>query len=85
LYHISPEFNGDIRRMGKVKAAHGFSKDRFNSIFTEDIRGFHHIIKSHECYKVLSMDSRSLYRTYKKVLARTMKVPKPVVIEGLTI
>ena len=35
LYHINPEFNGDIRRMGKFKSAHGHSRKSFEEKYIE--------------------------------------------------
>ncbi|MCU0821840.1 MAG: hypothetical protein MUC95_05120, partial [Spirochaetes bacterium] len=46
LYHISGDFNGDIRRMGQIKKAHGFSSKRFNSLFQNELNAFYEYIRS---------------------------------------
>ncbi len=80
LYHISPEFNGDIRRMGEVKKAHGSSKKKFDLYFEKDARSFYEYIMDTEYMDFLKMDTVFLNRNY-KVYARRMKIPKPVIIK----
>lgn len=80
LYHISPEFNGDIRRMGKVKQAHGSSRKRFDSNFEKDAGIFFKRISNTGYMDFLNMDSRSMQKEY-RVYARRMKIPRPVIID----
>jgi predicted metallopeptidase len=79
LYHISPEFNGDIRRMGSVKKAHGSSKKRFDLKFEKEVKLFFEYISNTAYLDFLVMDSKSLHKNY-RVYARRMKIPKPVVV-----
>lgn len=81
LYHISPEFNGDIRRLGRVKASHGSSKKRFDSMFEDELKTFFDHISRSELYKILEMNASSLNRNFKKIYCSRMKIPKPVVID----
>ena len=81
LYHISPEFNGDIRRMGSFKAAHGSSTKRFNSKFEEELKIFYEYVQNTEFFSYLKMDIRSLRANYKEIYSRRMKLPKPVRIK----
>lgn len=81
LYHISPEFNGDIRRMGKVKKAHGSSKKRFDSNFKKEVKLFYEYISGTAYIDFLNMDSKSLQNNY-RVYARRMKIPKPVIVQA---
>jgi predicted metallopeptidase len=84
LYHIDPTFNGDIRRMGAVKSAHGFSKKHFNSLFEKDASGFMESITGTEMHSILSMTSDLLYAAYETVVARRMKIPRPVMIDKIS-
>ena len=81
LYHISPEFNGDIRRMGKVKASHGHSKKQFDSLFENELKTFYKYISKSEYINFLRMNGKSIHKNYHNVYCRRMKVPKPVIIE----
>ncbi len=80
LYHISPAFDGDIRRMGAFKKAHGHSKKHFDTLYDADLRSFIGNIHATPHLPFLSMDSPDLYRRYRKVTAVRMKHPRPVVI-----
>ncbi len=78
LFHISPRFDGDIRRMGAVRVAHGHSKRRFNSHFSNDVISFIPHAKKSDYFPFLQMNSSSLYRRYGTVNAIRMKSPRPV-------
>ena len=82
LYHISPHFNGDIRRMGKVKTAHGHSKLRYDSLYWNELKRFLNNIQAGPHLNFLEMDSKTLFIHYKKVTGIRMKNPKPVVLEN---
>jgi predicted metallopeptidase len=79
LYHISPEFNGDIRRMGSVKKAHGSSKKRFDLKFEKEVQLFYEYISKTPYIDFLKMDSKSLHTNY-RIYARRMTIPKPVIV-----
>lgn len=81
LYHISPEFNGDIRRMGAVKKAHGSSRKKFDLNFEKDVRAFYESIADTEYMDFLKMNTAFLKKNY-RVFARRMKIPKPVIIKS---
>ena len=82
LYHISPHFNGDIRRMGKIKTAHGHSKKRFDSFFMEELNNLLSHIQAGPYMGFLEMDTKSLFKRYKQVTGIRMKSPRPVVIKN---
>lgn len=82
LYHISPRFDGDIRRMGAVKAAHGHSKKHFDSLYDSQLRDFIQYLQDTPQADFLSMNSRELYARYGRVTAVKMKHPKPVIINS---
>ncbi|HNR88675.1 MAG TPA: putative metallopeptidase [Spirochaetota bacterium] len=78
LYHISPDFNGDIRRMGPVRAAHGHSRRRFDRRFEAECDGYFDRIRSTGVAEMLSLDGDGLHGRFKRVLGRRLKVPRPV-------
>ena len=80
LYHISPEFNGDIRRFGKGGSAHGNSKKRYDLRFEKEMAEFMAHISSTHHWHFLSMDAGALFSTYRKVFSHRMKTPRPSVI-----
>jgi len=80
LYHISPDFNGDVRRMGKRKSLHGGLRERFDELFEEEVREFYAYIKKTPYMKFLNMNARALNASFEKIGARRMKMPKPVVV-----
>lgn len=80
LYHISPRFDGDIRRMGAVKTAHGHSKKHFDSLYDSELRSFLDHIRTTEHMHFLEMNSSSIYGRYRRVTGVKMKNPKPVII-----
>jgi predicted metallopeptidase len=82
LYHISPHFDGDIRRMGAVKAAHGHSKKHFDSLYDPELRSFIPHLRGTAQNDFLAMNSRELYARYRRVTAVKMKHPKPVIINS---
>ncbi|MBN1495803.1 MAG: hypothetical protein JXA07_03485 [Spirochaetes bacterium] len=82
LYHISPRFDGDIRRMGSFKKAHGHSKKHFDTLYDSDLQKFISNIHSTPYHRFLAMDSHSLYRNYRRVTAVRMKHPRPVIINS---
>lgn len=80
LYHISPEFNGDIRRMGKFKSAHGHSRKAFEEKYIEYADTFFEKVKDAPYYNFLQMDSVSIQEHFKKIKYRRMKTLKPVLL-----
>jgi len=80
LYHISPEFNGDIRRFGKGGSAHGNSKKKYDLRFDGELREFlDHIIDTPH-WEFLAMDTGALFASYDRVVSHRMRTPKPTVI-----
>jgi predicted metallopeptidase len=81
LYHISPDFNGDIRRMGKFKSAHGHSRKAFEEKYIEYAELFFKDIKNTPYYNFLSMNSEDFKKHFKKITYRRIKSIKPVLLE----
>lgn len=80
LYHINPEFNGDIRRMGKYKAAHGHSRKSFEEKYIEYADNFFDKIEDAPYYNFLKMDTHEIHKQFKTVKYRRMKSVKPVIL-----
>jgi hypothetical protein len=77
LHHIHPGFNGDIRRMGKVRASHGSSRERFESHFEDDLHAFHEYIRHTPYMNFLSLNTALMRGTFSRIKARRLKVPRP--------
>jgi len=82
LYHINPEFNGDIRRMGKFKAAHGHSRKSFEEKYIEYADVFFEKIQNTPYYNFLQMNSNDIQNQFKTVKYRRMKNIKPVILNS---
>ncbi len=80
LYHISPDFNGDIRRMGKFKAAHGHSKKSFEEKYIEYAENYLKKIRNSDYLNFLKMNSEEIQNRYNTVKYRRMKSVKPVLL-----
>lgn len=80
LFHINPEFNGDIRRMGKFKAAHGHSRKSFEEKYIEYADTFFEKIENTPYYNFLKMNSEDIQKEFKKIKYRRMKSIKPVLL-----
>ncbi len=80
LYHINPDFNGDIRRMGEFKSAHGHSRKAFEEKYIEYADSFFYNIESTPYYNFLKMNSDEIKRSFKKITFRRMKSIKPVLM-----
>lgn len=76
LYHINAEFNGDIRRMGKKKIAHGHSYKRFNSLFIDDVNKFYDYIQDTPAFDFLSFSMKDFTKKFKTITYRKIKLPK---------
>lgn len=81
LYHINPGFNGDIRRMGKFKKAHGHSRKSFDENYKKYAETFYEQIVGTSFLKFLEMDTAALKKEFRRISYRRMKVPKPVRID----
>lgn len=78
LYHISPDFNGDIRRMGKVKKAHGHSRKSFDEKYKEYAEAFYLKVKDTPFHRFLEMNTEDLKKEFSRLSYRRIKIPKPV-------
>jgi predicted metallopeptidase len=77
LYHISPEFNGDIRRMSNIKSAHGHSKKSFEEKYIEYASKYFNKIDGMPFSSFLQMSYEDIKKQFKVIKYRRMKSIKP--------
>ena len=82
LYHINPGFNGDIRRMGKVKSAHGHSKKNFEEKYIEYADTFYNSIQKAPYYNFLTMNTDDIQNQFSSIKYRRMKSVRPVLLNS---
>lgn len=85
LYHINPSFNGDIRRLGKSKVAHGGSRLKFDDRFSKNLDQF--LLLPHPKWftDFLLLNSVQLYKRYSRITGLRMQVPHPVPVQKGTL
>lgn len=77
LFHISPKFNGDIRRLTiSNKAAHGHNKNIFDNFIYKLVQRYLNSPKRFALPPFLYMDYKKLINTYKKIEFEKIKIPK---------
>lgn len=76
LYHISPDFNGDIRRFPGKNYAHGSSRDKYNKVIGDFVDEYMQMPGSAEHLHFLSVDMDELRRNYKMIVGKKLSVPK---------
>lgn len=81
LFHIHPEFNGDIRRFHHKKHAHGHSKKKFDIQFEKEVHNYMKIIHNTEFERFLKLTTREIFTHYKRVFSNKMKMPRPILIK----
>jgi hypothetical protein len=80
LFHINPDFNGDIRRLGNAGSIHGYSKITFNSLFERELVSFCEYVRGAPSIDFLGMNAEYLKKSYSRVYGQRMKLPKPVIV-----
>ena len=67
LYHIAPEFNGDIRRFSGKKYQHGSSLKNFNAVVAKYADAWLAREPDREIWAFLELNQEELIRRYQKV------------------
>ncbi|HEY3283452.1 MAG TPA: putative metallopeptidase [Armatimonadota bacterium] len=75
MYHISPEFNGDVRRFPGRKFAHGYSRESYNAKVRRLVEAYLGSGASSAKREFLEPSFRELERRYSGVAG--LKVPQP--------
>jgi hypothetical protein len=76
LYHISPAFDGDIRRFPGRNFAHGSSAKRYNLLMESFVAKYLLLPASSERIAFLDADMATLRLRYKAIVGRKMEMPK---------
>ncbi len=76
LYHISPQFDGDIRRFPGRNFAHGGSRKRYNSRMEVLVDSYLQEQKCPGSFGFLDLDMESLRDRHQTIVARKYPVPK---------
>lgn len=81
LYHISPSFNGDIRRFSGKNFAHGNSREKYNEIVKSYAEEYVSPNKNNGSSDFLEYDYSGLKRKYGAICGNMIRIPasKPVV------
>jgi predicted metallopeptidase len=77
LYHISPKFNGDIRRFKGKYYAHGHSRKRYNERAWELAQKYLSMPESEQYTQFLHMNFKELERKFGSVVGTKVRPPKP--------
>lgn len=76
LYHISPAFDGDIRRFPGRNFAHGSSTKRYNLLMAGFVEQYRRLPGSSERIDFLDADMAGLRLKYRAIVGRKMEMPK---------
>lgn len=76
LFHISPEFNGDIRRFPGRNYAHGGSTRRYNAYMAKLVDAYLAGLEELTPLAFLEGDMEALRERYRAIVGRKMAVPR---------
>lgn len=76
LHHISPNFDGDIRRFPGKFYAHGKSQKEYDGKLKIEIEAYLKRFSDDELLDFLRMDFKELQKKFGRVVGETMKMPK---------
>ncbi|GAM10509.1 hypothetical protein OR1_02798 [Geobacter sp. OR-1] len=79
LYHIAPEFNGDIRRFPGRNYAHGSSTRKFNEAMGIMADRYLEKLQDEELVEFLRFDVPALRTRHKALVGRKFKTPRIIV------
>jgi predicted metallopeptidase len=82
LYHVSPSFDGDIRRFPGRNFAHGSSRRKYDERMEKFVDAYLCMHGSTELTGFLQPDYAGLRQEYGRLLGRKVPVPRPVLAEG---
>ena len=76
LYHISPEFDGDIRRFPGRNFAHGASAKKYNELMAGFVERYLQLPGRRELVTFLDADMAGLRQQYRAIVGRKLAMPK---------
>src|SRR5690606_10410094 len=82
LYHISPRFDGDIRRFGGRYHVHSHSQQDYDGQMEVFAREYLSSGPPEDLYDFLRSDFRELHRRYGGVVGLQVPIPKLIPVDG---
>lgn len=82
LYHISPEFNGDIRRMTGRYHVHTHSQQEYDRLMGEYVDEYLHYNPPADLYAFLQESFSGLQQRYGSVMGLKVPIPKLILWDG---
>ncbi len=76
LYHISPRFDGDIRRMGGRYHVHSHSQKEYDELMAGFVAGYLSSRPPSELYSFLTLKFRTLQKRHGGVAGVQVPIPK---------
>lgn len=76
LYHISPAFDGDLRRFPGRNYAHGSSRKKYNQLVAGIVDDYLHLKGKEELPRFLSATTAELRSEHRAIVARRMPAPR---------
>lgn len=76
LYHISPKFDGDIRRFGGRYHAHSSSQKEYDRLMDRYVDEYLQMAPPSQLMKFLQVDFQKLRQHHGKIIGRRMPIPK---------
>jgi predicted metallopeptidase len=76
LYHISPAFDGDIRRFPGRNYAHGSSTKKYNACMSELVARYLEKLPDHTLVGFLDGDMAALRSRHRAIVARRRSMPR---------
>ena len=76
LYHISPQFDGDIRRFPGRNFAHGSSAKKYNLLMESFVAEYLSLFESRDRAAFLDADMDTLRLKHRAIVGRKMAMPK---------
>jgi hypothetical protein len=82
LYHISPEFNGDIRRFPGKNYAHGSSRKKYNDRMAQLVDGYLLEAGDDSLVSFLEGDMKAIRTRHRAIVGRKLAVPRILMDKG---
>ncbi len=82
LFHVSPEFDGDLRRLHQRYYAHSSRQDRYDEMMREFVDLYLASNPAEDLIRFLEGNFESLKRERGRVLGVTIPVPKIFAVDG---